>query len=415
MTLYHEAINQVHEVAASKRKNLKTEKVSLLSSVSRVSARQILSNEQVPFFDNSAMDGFALRSYETLTATREQPAQFNVLGLIAAGDLPPQTDLSAQSSAFEIMTGAPFPEGYDSCARIEDCEVFRDDNGHAQQVKIHSPLTSKKNLRPAGSDFQVGSKLLEAGEVIRPEHILTLASLGFNEIDVYAPLKVALIATGKELVRFDQKPEQGQIRNSTQPYLQYALEQPGNQVETFLINQDSPKDFNNLLQKLSDKNFDLIISTGAVSMGQFDFVADVLKELDAKIYFHKIAIRPGKPILFAELPTGSVVFSLPGNPVSSVIGLRFFVDSFLTSLFSKTPEKPMRAKLKQKFEKPAGLKCFLKAKLDLSEDGAQVEILESQMSSQLSSLVEANVWAILDEDQSHFEKNAFINLYPIRA
>lgn len=415
MIPYLEALKYIEEIALTKQKNLKTEKVTLLKSVGRIASKVVLSTEQVPPFDNSAMDGFAFKSAQTTTASDENPLSFDVLGVIAAGDAPKdQTHFANSMNAFEIMTGAAMPESYDSCTKIEDCEVFRDSKGKALRVLIRAPSLTRKNVRDAGHDFQKGAPLLGVGDLIRAEHILALASAGETSLEVYSELRVALIATGKELVHFEKKPETWQIRNSTQPYLSLVLSSWPTKVETFLLSRDDKDEFKNLIKKLSVEHFDLIVSTGAVSMGQFDFIAEALSELKAKTLFHKVAIRPGKPILFAELDS-TVIFSLPGNPISSVVGFRFFIESFMRTLFSRPKEKPMRFRLQKAVSKPKGFRCFFKARLNLSTEAPDVEILEGQMSSMVSSLLYANSWVALSEEDAIVKNGQYVDVYALHS
>ena len=414
MIRFHEAQNQIHEVALKRQDSLKSERIFLLDGIGRISAKEVLAPENMPAFDNSAMDGFAIKSHESNLASPQNPISFKVENIIAAGErLAKPTSQSMLT--YEIMTGAPFPDGFDACVRIEDCKVIRDHSGRAKQITITEILNSGQNLRPAGGDFNLGARLLAKGEMLRDEHLLALASFGIVELEVFSKLKIALIATGKELVNFDQTPGPGQIRNSTQPYLENVIKKMNAIVESFLLKEDHPAEFTKLVENLSQNHFDMIISTGAVSMGQFDFVAPALMAMKAKIFFHKVAIRPGKPILFAEIPNGPVIFSLPGNPVSSVVGLRFFVEHYFSSLFYRPVEKPMLAYLSHDYEKPKDLMCFLKARLDQTKELPAIEILEGQMSSMLSSLLKSNVWAIIEDGISNLKAQSLVHFLPIHT
>ncbi len=412
MIKYSEAINQICEVAIAKRSTLKTEVIYLLKAMGRIAAEDILAPEAMPSFDNSAMDGFAVRSQDTQAASQTQPVEFKVLGSIAAGDYnEPERALLLKNMAFEIMTGAAFPKNFDACIKIEDCKVERDHLGQAQKMTIYEPIETQKHLRPAGGDFVKNARIILKGQKLAAEDLLALAAFGIASVKVYAPLHIALIATGKELVHFEETPKTNQIRNSSQVFLKLALEQLGATTECFHLKEDQPEDFAKLILSPKINSFDLILTTGAVSMGQYDYIPEVLKTLNSKIYFHKVAIRPGKPILFAELQNGPVIFSLPGNPISSVVGLRFFIENYLRSLYSQKLEKPIFARIKKLYEKPRGLKCFLKAKLDLSQTPPEVEILEGQMSSILSSLLKADAWAILEEGSEGAEAKSLIQVY----
>jgi molybdopterin molybdotransferase len=156
---------------------------------------------------------------------------------------------------------------------------------------------------------------------------------------------------------------------------------------------------------------DVIVTTGAVSMGKHDFVSSALKELGAETVFHKVAIRPGKPILFAKFESGPVVFGLPGNPVATVVGWRFFIEPYLRELMGLKAEAPLRAKLPEQPDSPEGLRCFYKARL--GENSNEVEVLSGQMSFMVSPLLDANVWAVIPEQT--IGKDLTIDVYPLQS
>lgn len=412
MIRYDEALQIISTLGASKRSKLKKIKLPLLDAVSKTAARSIVAQEQIPAFANSAMDGFALKSYETQSASPLHAKKFRVAGVTLAGDRALENNWP-DNTAIEIMTGAPFAKDYDCCVKIEDCKVLRDASGIALEIEIREPLKAGQNWRAAGEDFALNANVLSEAEVIRVEHVLALAALGVKELEVYAPLKVALIPTGQELVDYRSTPEPGQIRNSTQPYLELILKNYGCDVESFKIVKDDPEHFKKLMQSCIDQHFDLVVTTGAVSMGQLDFIKPTLEEMNAKIYFHKVAIRPGKPILLSEFKNGPVIFSLPGNPVSGVVGIRFFLEKYLSAVFNRPEEIPLRARVLKSTKKPEGLKCFFKARLSSEQDLAKVEILDGQMSFMISPLLKANAWAVLNEQNSALSSDELIDVYPM--
>ncbi|MBK7963735.1 MAG: hypothetical protein IPK04_22565 [Bdellovibrionales bacterium] len=165
---------------------------------------------------------------------------------------------------------------------------------------------------------------------------------------------------------------------------------------------DEPEVFKSKVQYLLNENIDLLVTTGAVSMGKFDFIVSSLQDLDAEILFHKVAIRPGKPILLAQVCRPGrnplVIFGMPGNPVSSVVGLRFFLAPFLREINGQTEEQPLRIKLSQTTPKPRGLQCFFKARLETHDNNLAVRPLSGQASFMVSPLVHANAWVLFPED-----------------
>jgi molybdopterin molybdotransferase len=187
------------------------------------------------------------------------------------------------------------------------------------------------------------------------------------------------------------------IRDASGPFLQATLNRADFDLIAHKMLIDDPVLFRAEALKILELQPDIIISTGAVSMGKFDFVKDTLLEMGAELHFHKVAMRPGKPLLFAEWNKGPVWFGLPGNPVSTVVGWRFFIDPYVRALRGQPPEKTFTARLTQPYKKPPGLTCFLKANVMFSETGAAVQIHEGQGSYRLSPLLEANCWASLDD------------------
>jgi len=389
---------------------LAKEPVALLEAVGRVAAESISSPVNVPPFHNSSMDGFAVRSE---VASGTGPMRFKVFGSLSAGDVPPES--SAPDGAWEIMTGAPFPPGFDACVKVEDTLVFRNERGEPIEIEIQGPVPPKQNWRGAGEDFSVGAPVLAAGQVVTTEHVLALASLGVAHVAVTRRPRVALLSTGRELAEPGAEPAPGQIRNSTGPYLLAALGALGVEVTALGAVPDDVPEFERTIQNAIAERYDLILTTGAVSMGKHDFVTDSVQRLGAQISFHKVAIRPGKPLLFGRFAEGPVFFGLPGNPVSGVVGLRFFVEPFLRERMGLAPERPLRGKLAARVAKPANLRCFFKARATTAADGLRVEILPGQLSFQVSPLLQATAWAVLPEGTAELETGAEIDLYPMHA
>lgn len=416
MIPYGDALKKIIEAAETKK--LGSETVSMEKAMGRILAEDLSSPEEVPSFDNSAMDGFCVRAVDTLQASAAHPCELKVLGLIAAGD--PEwsgtSRVDQSASCVEIMTGAALPvAGYDAVVRIEDVLIIKDAKGTTTGIKISRPILTGENIRLSGTDFRIGQKVLGRGTRIEPHHILSLAALGITDLRVVRKPRFAVVSTGSELVSPETKDlSRGMIRNSTGPYLVTLLTELGIDVRSFGIIQDDPTEYRALLQRLSDEAYDGVISTGAVSMGKFDFVSDVLTELGALTHFHKVSIRPGKPILFAELKTSEkpmAFFGMPGNPVSTAVGCRFFLMPYLRALSGLGLEKPVTAKLTITAKKPRGLRCFFKARAHFSAEGVQVEAMKSQASYVVSSLTEANCWVVFPEDEEQMKGE--VHIYPL--
>ena len=417
MIRYHEALALIQAAAA--KRALDEEQVPLAEAVGRVAAREVRSPEHVPAFDNSAMDGFAVRSSDTAAASADRAVALPVRGRLAAGDDASGVVVSREASglvagAVEIMTGAPIPAGFDAVVRIEDVEVTRGPGGDPVEVKLRAPVPAGEHVRPRGNDFPEGHRIVAAGELIRPEHISALATVGVPALAARRRVRVAIISTGKEVVPHTTSVlSPGAIRNSNAPWLAAALQLAGAECVHLEAVGDEPQDFRRAVGRALERRIDVLITTGAVSMGRHDYVASELDALGATTHFHRVAIRPGKPVAFAELPRGPAVFALPGNPVSTAVGLRFFALPFLRGIAGVAPEIPFRAVLRHEAKKTDGLRCFFKAWVDLAPRGVSVEVLRGQGSAVVSAMIDANAWAILPEEGERCPEGAELEVVPL--
>jgi molybdopterin molybdotransferase len=388
--------------------------VALNNALGKICAETIHSPCEIPAFDNSAMDGFAVRSTDTLNITADNPLTMPVAGSTVAGDAP---SAAVARNAWEITTGAPVPRGYDSIVMIERVKITATQvNGRPAAISISAPVHPNENIRRAGEDFTAGDTVITTGERVMPQHIMALAALGVGNIRIQSTPKVAVISTGKELVDDHQATlRPGQIRNANGPYLITALHNMRVDTHYAGLVPDEPDLFAYKLRKLSTRA-DIVLSTGAVSAGHHDFIPESLRRLGAEILFHKVAIRPGKPILFARLPNGALYLGLPGNPVSAAVGLRFFLYPLLCALSATETEAELPAKLESPAEKKPGLRFFQKACLRIDESGQRrVRILDGQESFKVKPMLHMNCWAILDEHLDHAPAGATVkvaNLYP---
>jgi molybdopterin molybdotransferase len=339
-------------------------------------------------------------------ATEKNPVKIRVIATVAAGDLPL---MSHAGGAVEIMTGAVMPEGlYDAVVRLEDVDRIGD------SIFLRKPVRPGENVRRKGSDIQQGLALVQRGTVLSAEHILALASVGCSELPVFVRPRVAIIPTGKELVSWDcDELKPGQIRNSTSPFLVATLRSVGATVDVYPIVADQPDIFRKTLADVIEKKYDVVISTGAVSAGKFDFVLSVLNQIEASVHFHKCAIRPGKPILFADLPGGTAFFGLPGNTVSTAVGYRFFIWPYLRKILSRDLEPNRKLMLADGVRKPDGLRCFFKAKVEQSATGDRVKVLSGQASFMVLPLLTADSWVVLPESADHLDSGAMVDVYPL--
>jgi molybdopterin molybdotransferase len=382
-----------------------TTNVDALNSLGLVASAPILAKYPVPRFRNSAMDGFALRSQDFKSQGRQ--TTLRQIATTMAGCETLQVDDYA-NTCMEVMTGAVVNDAYDAVIPVEQIQT-RDDE-RIQFSMIPKPFD---NLRKIGEDFAEGDVIIEKNQRINPQHLMALSAFNEQSIEVYKPLKTSVIATGKELVQ-GERTSNVQIHDSNSPYLKAKLSTLPLDVNPEVIKLDDDiAAFCDHMQKLMQTN-QVIISTGAVSAGKLDFIPLALSKLGAEIIFHKVAIRPGKPVLFATLPNGGVYFGLPGNPISCAVGFRFFIKPFIDACFQLTDEKPLMARLDNDFELKKALTFFLKSHYYTDEQGLlKVNILPGQESFKIAPLVKANAFTKHCHSKRHYKKGDLIPVYPM--
>jgi molybdopterin molybdotransferase len=401
------AFEQAQRTILAACRRLPAESLATTQAFGRVLAEDIASPEDLPSFDNSAMDGFALACGGVPIAPGRE---FEVTGAVAAGDAP----RAYPNGAVEIMTGAPVPAGFDAILPVELAEILaRDADGRPTRIRTLAEVVPGVHIRRRGQDVAQGQALLPAGTRIDAVSRMVLAALGIADVGVFARVRVALLSTGRELVDDPRSVlAPGQIRNSNGPFLADRLAGLGAEVCLRETLPDEGAPFLAAVQRALEARADIVISTGAVSMGRYDFVPDALRELGAEIVFHKVAIRPGKPLLFARLPSDELFFGLPGNPVSSAVGLRFFVQPALRAMQGLPAETPLRLPLAQPIAKKAGLRFLQKARVTAADDGRlSVQLLPGQESFRIHPLLAANAWAVLPEDGEGFPIGTLVDVF----
>ena len=399
MISYGEARRLISEAALA-RPALSEETIPLSQALGRVCSTELFGTTPIPPFDNYSMDGYALASVRALGAS-SAPVTLPVLGTILAGD-PPRRN--AEPGVWKIMTGAPIPAGCDAVIPIEQTREL--DGGRAVEI-LHTP-NEGDFIRSVGHDFGAGAQVCPAGTRLTPRHLMALAAVGLASVPVRRKPRVALIATGRELSAPGKPLVPGQIHDASSSYLAAECERLGCHFDFQGIIADDAAAFSSRLERLLAEGFDIILTTGAVSMGDMDFIPATLKDMGAKIIFHKVAIKPGRPILFAEFPAGPFIFGLPGNPISSVVGMRFFVQPCLRDLLGQSEESSIRCRLEKRADKPENLRCFFKAR---RLPVGSVEILPAQASFQIHSLLSADCWVALPEKGDHLNAGAEVDVY----
>ena len=388
---------------------LPIEQVPLAEAFGRVLAAPVDAPRNLPPFANSAMDGFALRWREGLVEDTVLP----VLAEQAAGD-----GIAGQSEgACSIMTGARIPDGLDTVVPVEDCTVLaRDGEGRPTSIALSHAPQPGQHVRHAGEDVAAGQRVLEAGARLGEESLLVLRGIGIGTVAAHRRPRLALACTGRELVDTDgAELAPGQIANTNGPYLERLFTEAGAEVVERVTLPDEPAAFAAWLARWLDAGIELVVTTGAVSMGRYDFVPDVLRGAGADLRFHKLKMRPGKPLLFATAGRGTLVFGLPGNPVSSTVGARFFVDAALRALAGRAAEPALLLPLAGAACKKPGFSMLQKAALALDPDGRlQVRLLKGQESFKTAPLLAARAWAVLPEEAAELPVGTLVPVYPLR-
>ncbi|MFA6808746.1 MAG: gephyrin-like molybdotransferase Glp [Eubacteriales bacterium] len=361
------------------------EYVELPEAFGRIIRADIKAEEDIPPFTRSPLDGYAFIAEDTVNADRQNPVSLRVLEEVPAGYTASQKVVSG--TTIKVMTGAPIPEGANAVEKYENIEVV------GNKIKIFSSFKAQENTIAAGEDVKKGQVVVKIGTKITPPITGLLASLGINNVPVYKQPRAALVSTGDELIDADiaapLKP--GKIRNSTRVTLQGYLKDIG--VEPVVIGtaKDKAEEVAFLIQQGLSKA-DMVITTGGVSVGDYDVVAEALNSIGAEIIFWKIDIKPGMPTMVA-VKDGKIILGLSGNPASGLVVFQLLGIPFIRKMAgqSKYSLPKIEAVLQQEFRKPSPKRRFLRGKLVLENGVVNVKLTGSQGNAILSSMVGCNV------------------------
>jgi molybdopterin molybdotransferase len=395
------SVEKARQTILAHFQQLDIEKVNILDALNRVAGEDILAVHHIPPADNSAMDGYAVRHMDTKSATKAKPVRLAIIEDIRAGIVSGKN--LQRGEAARIMTGAIIPQGADAVVRQEDC--LRD----GQTVSICVTVKKDQDIRFAGEDVKKGELVIPRGTIIKPAVIGMLASLGYASIQVHQRPRVAIMATGDELVDIQVNPPRGKIVNSNSYALAAQVSACGGIPVMLGIAGDKKAELKKKLKKAL--NADLIISSGGVSVGDFDFVKDVMQEIGNSMYFWQVAMRPGKPLAFGAVE-GVPLFGLPGNPVSVMVSFEQFVRPALLKMqgHSKIFRQTIKAVNAREFKKKAGIRHFIRAIIRKQKDKYIVSTTGEQGSGILQSMVLANGLIIIDEKTTLVKKGDLVNV-----
>ncbi|MCI0440094.1 MAG: molybdopterin molybdotransferase MoeA [Chloroflexi bacterium] len=380
---------------------LEPEEKPILDALGQVLAEDIVSRYDIPPLDNSAMDGYAVQAADVKGASKENPIVLNVVGAVAAGELP--RNEVAPGTAVRIMTGAPVPRGADAIVPFEDTDELRrraSGNG-IREIGIQFEVQRGADIRPAGQDVRKGQKVLEKGRLLRPSEIGVLASLGYSRVKVVRRPVVAILATGDELLEPGDAYGPGKIFNSNNYSLAASVLRYGGIPKMLGIARDNLDSMNHRLREGLDS--DILITSAGVSKGDYDMVKDVLAQ-HGEIAFWSVRMRPAKPLAFGVLnaPNGRKVphLGLPGNPVSAMVAFEQFGRAAILKMMGKTNlNKPtIQAILDEPIFNADSRRVYVRAIVTRRNGAYHARLTGNQSSNLLTSLALANGLAICPED-----------------
>lgn len=358
--------------------SLQTETIDLENSVGRILAQKIEADMDLPPFNRSQMDGFALKTEDTQNA----PVRLKIVGESVAGKGFDKKIKSGES--VRIMTGARVPEGADAVQKVE---LTEEKDGF---VTILEKTKSQQNINLLASEIEKGAKIFEKGEIINPQMIAAIASFGYAKLKVYNKPKAAILSTGSEIVEINETPQKDQIRNSNSVMLKVFADKFA-AAEILPPVRDDVESLRRVIEKATE-NFDVLITTGGVSVGDYDFTKPVLREIGAEIFFEKVALKPGKPTVFAR-KKNCLIFGLPGNPVSAAVTFFLFVRTALLKMQSANDCQLKRgfALVVGKIKGTRERDCFLPVSVETDSKGKLIiKSLQFSGSSNFISFSRAN-------------------------
>ncbi len=391
---------------------INSEIISVENSLNRISSLDLNSPNNYPAANNTAFDGFAINSKETIKINNKNSIKFKIIKTLAAGDNPKIKRIS-KFSTIEVMTGAVIKKPFDTVIPIEQIKFFPN-SIKSKYIIINKKIKKNNFIRFLGSDFKKGERIIKKGEIINSQHILAFKTLGVKKILVKKKPKIVFYTTGNEISNNNKIPN-WKVRNSNSHYLKSFLENlPFNFIEKKILRDNDLIKFKKEIKINLKSNTDLIITSGAVSAGKFDFVPKIINSFKLKYYFKGVYIRPGKPIMFAKFKKNKAFFGLPGNPISSAACFRFFVLPFLYFSTGILENKPINSIIKNQLTKKKKFTRFLKGKLSFSKKGiAEFKAHKSQESFRIKPFTKSNAWGLFPTGKDKFKKGDFIECYTL--
>lgn len=390
-----EAVERVMKYA----KHGEVESVSITESYGRILGEDVVSDHDVPHFDRSPYDGFAIRAEDTKEASQEQPVEFEVIGEIGAGSV--FTEEVGAFQAVRIMTGAAIPKGCNAVVMLELTEGF--EKNKSTYMKLKRSFRNGDNVSFKGEDIKQNQVLVKKGVAINPGVAALLATFGYSTVKVIKQPVVGIVTTGSELLKVHEPLEPGKIRNSNSYMIAAQIMKAGGKVRYYGQLADELDACFTAVKSAMDE-VDILITTGGVSVGDYDYLPAIYERLQANVLFNKIAMRPGSVTTVAEVD-GKLLFGLSGNPSACYVGFELFVHPIMkTYLHAKEPHIYRADAILQKdFPKPNPFTRFVRAKASIVNGALQATPVGLDKSSAVSSLADANAFIVLPGGTRGFE------------
>jgi molybdopterin molybdotransferase len=384
------SVEEAQEQVLSAFQTLETERVPILDTTGRVLAEDVRADVDIPPHPNSSMDGYAVRAADTAAAAQDSPASFRVIGDLPAGCVPEQEVRAG--TAIRIMTGAPIPPGADAVVKVEDTEA---EDG---LVDIFAAVEPGNYVRPAGEDVRHGALVLRRGSRLRAQEIGMLAALGNAQVPVTRKPRVAILATGDELVPIEESLPPGKIRNTNSYSNAAQVIKHGGEPILLGIARDTVADLTGRIEAGLRQDVDLFLTSGGVSVGDFDLVKDVLAT-EGQMDFWRVRMKPGKPLAFGHIRRAPIL-GLPGNPVSVMVSFEMFARPALLKMqgIGDWQRPTVEATLMDQIAHKDDRRHFVRVRLAWEEGEYHAYLTGAQGSGILNSMVKANALAIIPED-----------------
>jgi molybdenum cofactor synthesis domain-containing protein len=396
------SVAEALQIVREQTRPLETESVALDRALGRVLAEDIVADTDLPPFDRSQMDGYAVRAEDTVSA----PVRLKIVGESAAGKGWHQEMKEGQ--AVRIMTGAPVPQGADAVQQVELTHELKDNT----VVELLEGVELGRSIVKRGSEITAGEVTLRTGVTLNQAMLAVLASFGYAKVMVGRKPRVSVLATGSELVAVDQQPGPDQIRDSNNHSIGAYSESAGGLVELLPLTGDDTTSLKTVIAEAANRS-DLLVTSGGVSMGVYDFTKVALNELGAEIFFDRVALRPGKPTVFARLPNGTLMFGLPGNPVSVSVTFNLFARTAIQAMQGAN-EPALRvetAVLAKPVKGTADRESYLPAQLTTNDDGQLIAFpLKWGGSSDFVSFARATALVILPVGPHKWDSDSIVKV-----